>query len=119
MNNKPELVNIKPSRSAPLRFKGWCIAETEWTTNRGNLMSFEIWKTVGGSLIAVREGDDEYGNRYVDACVVEPIEPGPADEDAEPPFAMVDAVMTFFDYHDRARSMVKKQLKWSILRRVA
>jgi len=35
------------------------------------------------------------------------------------PFAMRDAVMTFYGYHDRARSLVKRKLKWSILREVA
>ena len=114
-----ETVNIKPSRSAPLRFKGKLLADTEWDTNRGGWMKFEIWQTKGGALIAVREGEKEDGEGYTDALVVEPVDPSPTDEEGQPPFAMRDAVLSWLDYHDRARSMVRKQLRWSLLRRVA
>jgi hypothetical protein len=110
-------VGITPDRSAPLRFNGKLIAETEWTTNRGDTMRFEIWETRGGALIAVREGDGDDG--YTDALVVEPTEPWQGVGKGHPPFAMVDAVLTFFTWHDRVRSMVKKQLKWRMERVVA
>jgi len=131
-------INIKPSRSAPLRFKGKLIAQTEWTTGRGDQMRFEIWETEGGALIAVRDGDDGDGNGYTDAIVVEPIykaeqpmEVQASGEDGSrivrlgPTYPVLDeaamrfTVLGFFEWHDRARSMVRKQLKWSLLRRVA
>ena len=118
-------INITPSRSAPLRFKGKLLADTEWDIKdrdgnpTGRWMRFEIWQTKGGALIAVREGDDGEGNGYTDALVVEPVDPSPTDEEGQPPFAMRDAVLSWLDYHDRARSMVRKQLRWSLLRRVA
>lgn len=110
------LTKITPDRSAPLRFNGKCVAETEWTTSRGDTMRFEIWETAGGALIAVREGGD---GGYTDAIVVEPTEDWRASANGHPPFAMVDAVLTFFQWHDRARSMVKTQLKWRMTREVA
>jgi len=112
-------INIKPSRSAPIRFKGKLLAETEWDTADGGRMIFEIWQSVGGALIAVREGEDDQGHGYTDAIVVEPGIEAATDEAGMSPFAMRDAVMTFYGYHDRARSLVKRKLKWSILREVA
>jgi hypothetical protein len=108
---------ITPDRSAPLRFNGKLIAHTEWETNRGDTMRFEIWQTAGGALIAVREGDGDDG--YTDAIVVEPTEAWQGVGKGHPPFAMVDAVLSFFQFHDRARSMVKKQLGWRMERLVA
>lgn len=107
---------ITPDRSAPLRFNGKLIAWTQWETNRGDMMRFEIWETAGGALIAVREGGDD---GYTDALVVEPVEAWQDSAKGHPPFAMVDAVLGFFQWHDRARSMVKKQLGWRMERIVA
>ena len=115
MTQEPETINIKPDRSAPLRFRGWRIAEMEWQTKRGDTMRFELWRSVGGAIIATREGFDDDGHGYLDAAVIEPTEPW---ED-KPPFAMVDQVMGFYRWEDRARSMVKRQAKWDFLRRVA
>lgn len=114
MRGEPELVNIKPDRSAPLRFKGWRVAETEWQIKSGDTKRFELWRTVGGAIIAVREGFDDDGEGYLDALVVEPTEAW----ESEPPFAMVDQIMSVYHWHVRARTMVRKQLKWSLLRRV-
>jgi hypothetical protein len=111
------LTKITPDRSAPLRFNGKLIADTEWTTNRGDTMRFEIWETAGGALIAVREGDGDDG--YTDAIVVEPTEPWQGVGKGHPPHSMVDAVLSFLQYHDRARSMVKSQLRWRMTREVA
>lgn len=116
MATEYETVNIKPSRRAPLRFDGKLIAECEWEFVSG-WMRFQIWQTVGGALIAVREGGpDDDTTEYTDALVVEPVALAPDDDEGQPPFVMRDAVMTFFDFHDRARSMVRKGLKWSLLR---
>lgn len=131
-------VTLKPTRSEPLRFRGRIIAETEWDTNRGEWMRFEIWETQGGAYIATREGSIPGTDRTdLEACVVEPItksEPpvvkevhgsdggrilhlGPPEKVPDDP-AMHRAVLDFFDWHDRARSMVKP-LKWKLLREVA
>lgn len=123
--------HINPSRSAPLRFKGLLLAETHWDARDG-YMRFELWETEGGALIAVTEGEVVGSNRTdIRATVVEPI-PKSADaslgdilSDAlhmrDPDvdhLAMRWAVMDHFDWHDRARSMVKK-LGWKLLREVA
>lgn len=106
-----ELTTLTPSRTEQLRFKGRIIAETEWTTNRGEWMQFTIWETEGGAYIATREGSIPNSERTdLGACVVEPI------EDRQ---AMHIAVLRFFDGHDRARSMIRKQLKWNLIREVA
>lgn len=108
------LTKITPDRGAPLRFMGKCIAEHEWTTNAGDTMRFQIWQTQGLALIAVREGDGPDG--YTDALVVEPeIHELPAAANRQ---RMHFAVLDFFTWHDRARSMVKP-LRWRMTREVA
>lgn len=123
--------HINPSRSAPLKFKGRMLAETEWDVRAG-YMRFEIWETEGKALIAVSEGSiDGTDARDIRATVVEPI-PKSADASLGEIFsdalhmrdpdvdhlAMRWAVMDHFDWHDRARSMVKN-LGWKLLREVA
>lgn len=101
-------VEIKQTRGPTLRFRGSMLAEQGWTApNHG--MRIELWQTEGGALVAVTEGEytiDEIDRR---ALVVEPVE----DEQA-----MRFAVMDFFDWENRARSMVRKQLKWRLVREV-
>lgn len=104
------LQTLKPSKTEALRFKGRLIAETEWDTRGGEYMRFEIWETEGGAYIPVIEGSVP-GNRekLITAEVIEP-------QDHRK--AMHIAVMRFFEFHDRARSMVRP-LKWNTLREVA
>lgn len=103
------LTTLKPSKTEAIRFKGRIIAETEWTTNRGEYMRFEIWETQGGAYIAVIEGSvPNDREKIITAEVIEP------QDDRK---AMHIAVMRFFEFHDRARSMVRP-LKWNTIREV-
>ncbi len=116
-----EPIKLKPNRSEPLSFKGVSIASTEWDTARGEWMRFEIFRTIGGALIVTVEGsipgaDD--GKTDLKATVIE-LEPGEAWDGDKPPQRMVWAALRALDFHDRARSMVKAQLRWRMERVVA
>lgn len=119
---KLALITLKPSRSEPLRFWGKIIAETEWDTPSGEWMRFEIWETRGGAYIATREGSIPNSDRTIlEACVVEPIRNPDAMTVYDEPIdraEMQREVMRFFEFHDRARSMVKP-LKWHLRREIA
>lgn len=117
---EPETIKLKPNRSEPLSFKGWLIASTEWDTKQGEWMSFEIYRTVGGALIVAVEGSIPGAEDRTDlkATVIE-LEPGEAWDGDKPPQRMVWAALQALDWHDRARSMVKKQLSWRMERVVA
>lgn len=114
---------INPSRSAPLKFKGRLLAETEWEVRQG-YMRFEVWETEGGALIAVSEGSIEGTDaRDIRATVVECPILNSEDLMLEHLMAMRTkemrwAVMDHFDWHARARSMVKA-IGWKLLREVA
>lgn len=99
-----EPITIKQDRGPTLKFSGRLIAKTEFDMRSGGAMRYEIWETAGGALIAVSKT-----NRETRAVVVEP-----GDE-----FEMRCAVMSFLDWENRARSMVRDQLKWKLVREVA
>jgi hypothetical protein len=84
------------------------LAETKFETNGRDPMkiTFEIWESRGGALIAVfaSEPGERDGVEVVKAAVVQP------QEDA---LAMRLAVLEHFEWHDRARSMARK-LGWSM-----
>lgn len=106
-----ETITIRCSKREALRFKGKLIAETEWTTKHDTTMRFEIWETQGGTLIPVIEGELPGEDAVKVSAEVVPPHPNPFEQQV--------AVMQFFEFHDRARSMVKKQLKWRLVREVA
>lgn len=103
---------LRPSRSAPVRFKGRIIAETEWDTKDGCWVRYTIWETKGGAYIAEAAGDtpNKPDQVWRDVTVVEPIvdEAGKRDENA-----MQIAVLGAYDFHDRAKAMLKRELGWS------
>lgn len=123
---------IKPSRSVPIRFIGRIIAETEWTTKHDSWMRFTVWETRGGAYIAVTEGDEpgKPDQVHCSVTVVEPInragryqltEGGAlltADIDRDET-AMQIAVLDHFDWHDRAKAMLKRELGWAPVIEVA
>ncbi len=131
MTDQYDPKTIKPSRGAPVRFKGRIIAETEWDTKDGCWMRFTVWETKGGAYIAVIDGDvpGKPDQVHCKVGVVEPIyqgEPvlGPVVEERpgiiihsmERPrdeTAMQIAVLSHFDWHDRAKAMLKRELGWS------
>ena len=103
---------LKPSRSVPVRFKGKIIAETEWDTYDGCWMRFTVYETKGGAYIAEISGDvpgkPDQVHRTV--TVVEPIEDADGERDET---AMQIAVLDGFEWHDRAKRMLKGELGWS------
>lgn len=103
-----ERVEFKQHRGPTIEFTGRRIAQNEFETRGRDPMqvTFEIWETVEGNLIAVsitaplmRDGFE-----IVEATVVE------RQDDAQ---AMRFAVMAHFDWNDGARNMARK-LGWSI-----
>ncbi|HUD89955.1 hypothetical protein [Sphingobium sp.] len=96
--------SIRQRRGPTIKFTGALIAKTEFDIHGGREMRFEIWQTQGGAFIAVSATEEE-----TRAVVVEH-----GDE-----MEMRFAVMDFFDWSDRSRSMVKDQLKWRLHRIVA
>lgn len=94
---------IRQRRGPAIRFTGAVIAKTEFDLRDGREMRLELWQTEGGALVAVSTTDQE-----VRADVVEPGEE----------MAMRFAVMDAFDWHDRARTMVKDQLAWKLVRSI-
>lgn len=123
-------VRIAQSRGPAIEFEGKLIAHDEFDVRRDNSrMRLEVWETQGGALIAVTRGEAMQGGEareIVDATVVEPgitiaslRNPKPGSPEAEEETqAMRFAVMQAFDWSDRSRSMVRKQLKWKLVQRV-
>lgn len=138
MTEEYQAKTLKPSRSAPVRFKGRIIAETEWTTGEGCWMRFTVWETKGGAYIAQISGDvpGKPDQVHCTVGVVEPIwKPGSAvggevetnlgtmrpigGEPERDETAMQIAVLDLFEWHDRAKAMVKRELGWAPVREVA
>lgn len=122
---------IKQNRGPTLRFRGRLLAVTEWTTKGHDIahMKIELWETRGGALIPVTRSEFDDGRRsLVSATVVEPVKPGAPiangdgtwryGSEADGEAAMRFAVLSHFDWNDRARSMVR-ELGWKLVREVA
>ncbi len=110
-----ERVTITQNYGPTVRFTGRLLAETAYETHGGReslRWVLEVWETAGGSLIAVTRQNLADGDGFEDVrvAVVEP------QEDVQ---AMHFAVMDHFQWHNRARSMARKQLKWKITKDVA
>lgn len=103
------------SRGPTIEFEGRLIASDSFNLKSGHpsKMTMEIWETRGGALIALTRSeslDDDPQWRPITIATV--VEPGP--DESERRFAIMDA----FDWEDRARSMVRKQLKWRLVHHV-
>lgn len=105
---KYERVEITMSRGPTLEFSGRLICEEEFVTRGPDPMKIgmEVWQTQRGAYVAASfsEPANRPGFENCQALVVEP------DGDD---FAMRCKVMDFFNWEDRARSMVRKQANWS------
>ena len=138
-------VTIKQNRGPMLEFEGRLLASDTFEVRRdGTKLTMEIWETRGGALIAVTRGEAMQGGEVrdiVEAKVVErarfPLTLGSQDRvevrygsdglyingelvtETVNRQAMHFAVLDHFDWSDRARSMVRKTLKWSLKMRVA
>ena len=109
---------LKPSRGAPVRFKGRIIAETEWDTKDGCWMRFTVWETRGGAYIAQTSGDVP-GKPDQVHCSVTVVEPIYDDADERDETAMQIAVLQHWEFHDRAKAMLKRELGWAPVIEVA
>lgn len=128
-------VTIKQSRGPTLHFQGKLLASTEWEA-RDSQMRLELYETKAGALIPVTHAKFDSGREVVTARVVDP-DFGPVQgriiddvdeggnqirryiEDRVPnEQAMRFACLDFWDWTDRARSMVRK-LGWSLKREIA
>lgn len=107
-----EKIRIVQSRGPVIEADAALLASDEFDVRRDNTrMRMEIWQTQGGALIAVTRGEAMQGGdvrEIVEAAVVPP-----GDEQT-----MRFAVMSAFDWSDRARSMVRRTLKWDLKMRV-
>ena len=109
---------LKPTRTAPVRFKGRIIAEMKWGTGKFHpdgkecWMRFRVWETRSGAYITEIGGDVPGKSTQVHCTVgiVEPIMDAVGERDET---AMQIAVLQQFDFHDRAKAMLKRELGWS------
>lgn len=101
-------------RGPTLQFAGRLLASATYEAGGREAfgITIEVWETAGGALIGVNKTKplDREGFEAVRAVVIEP----GGDEQAGH-----FAIMDLFEWHDRARSMVRKTLKWSLTRKVA
>ena len=103
---------LKPTRSVPVRFKGRIIAETQWDTKDGCWMHFTVWETPGGAYITEIAGDapGKPDQVHCTVGVVEPIMDAAGERDD---IAMQITVLEQFEFHDRAKAMLKRELGWA------
>lgn len=73
----------------------------------------QIWQTRGGNLVAVITKGPENGSGHQDTKIKVVEVAGD-----EPSIDERCAVMELFDWRDRARVMVRRQLKWKLVRKV-
>lgn len=101
-----ERVKFAQNRGPLLVFEGKLLASTEFETRAGS-MALEIWETPAGAWIATATGTPyDEDSRVIRTATIVP----PGDDE----MARRCAVMDEFDWEDRARSMVRKQLGWAL-----
>lgn len=119
-----EKIRIVQSRGPTIEADATLLASDTFDVRRdATTLTMEIWETRGGALIAVTRGEAMQGGEVrdiVDATVVEPPTDRGSDEVGRnfAELRMHFAVLDHFDWSDRARSMVRKQMKWSLKMRV-
>lgn len=106
-----EAIEIAQTRGPTVEFNGRLLADATFPTQRSGDMTFEIYETEGGALVAVSIGEIPGQDHREDSRVVVV----PPTDDVQ---AMRMAVMDAFDWSDRARSMVRK-LGWVMRLEVA
>jgi len=108
-----ERIELVPTRGPVVEFSGRQIAEDSYQTKGADPLDvvMEVWETRGGAIVGMRSampaGRD--GFEIVDVAVAEPRD----DVDA-----MRAEIMDLFDWHVRAKSMMRKQAGWSFRREV-
>lgn len=116
-----EKIRIVQSRGPTIEAEAALLASDSFEVRRdGTSMTLEVWQTRGDALIAVTRGEAMQGGEVrdiVEAKVVKPVE-CVGIPDAAALKLMHMKVMDHFDWSDRARSMVRKELKWDLKIRV-
>lgn len=104
-----ERIELVQDRGPTVEFTGKLLCETSFVTRGDDPLRYdlEIYQTAGGALVAARHVIRQQGREdpRTDLLVVE------AQDDL---LAMRLAVMDFFKWDLRARSMVRKALGWSL-----
>lgn len=103
LSDEFQRVEFVQRRGPRVEFTGRLLAETEAPGNDG-VAVLQVWETQGGALVATREWQANTDNDEMQVEVVPPAEP----------LAMRVAVMDFFRWHQAARQMADKKLKWSL-----
>lgn len=106
-----ERIELKQDRGPTIEASARLLAETEFDTRGPDPVNvlLELWQTEGGALIAVTSRAMAGSDEAIEVTVIEP---------AEDVQAMHFAAMEFWSWDLRARSMVTKQLGWSLRRDV-
>jgi predicted RNase H-like HicB family nuclease len=108
-----ENVEIVQDRGPAIEFSGRLLCETSFETRGGRPLeiTLEVWETRGGALVAVSSSTlpGESGREDARALVVPP---HPNEQE------MHFAVMDFYQWENRARSMVRK-IGWKLRLKVA
>lgn len=126
MTEEFERATIKQTRGPTVVFSGELLASTEFrTTSRmATTMTMEVWETQGGAYVAVSRSEPIDGGGFADvrALVVDPVvlnELAPASARDHVELQRRIAVMDFFGWDNRARSMARKELGWKLVLEVA
>lgn len=102
--------NIKQTYGPRIQFRGWVLAQVVFDQSTDAVEhTMRIWETAGGAMIAHQERfylDTE--KTVTTALVVD------RQDDEQ---AMQFAVLDFFNWHPRARTMAK-ELNWNMTRKV-
>jgi len=109
---------IRQTRGPKLVFTGRKIAQAEFTTKGRDPLSWvhEIWETAGGAYIACSSSLPAERDDGVEDVRCSVVEPGDFDGNQA---AMQFAVMDHFEWTQRAKDMVRKQLKWKLAWEIA
>lgn len=107
-----ERVEIKQARGPTYEFTGRLLCDSEFETRGPDALriEMEVWETEGGAYVAASCSTPVGGGNEEWRAVVIP----PTDEIQSMRFA----VLEFFNWDQRARSMCTKQLKWSLRQEV-
>ncbi len=103
---------IAQRKGRTLSFEGKLLCSTDWSNRDGVRTVLELWETRAGNWIAVTAFEPDRPDASRDTAQAVVID-RQGDEKA-----MHDAAMDAWEWHFRARSMVKDQLKWSLTREV-
>lgn len=105
LSDEFERVEFVPTRGPRVEFTGRMLAKTEAPSLEADV-ELEVWETRGGAFVAMRHWIPVDGEvpTEMQLEVVPPAEP----------LAMRLQVMEFFRWHQAARTMADKKLKWSL-----